>query len=507
MSDPTCPPLQPWDDHNQRLLANVRPTPWSPPTPARRYNLVVIGGGTAGLVAAAGAAGLGAKVALVEKHHLGGDCLNTGCVPSKAILRAARAAHAVRDAHQFGIHLPAAPRVDFGAVMERVRRLRADLSPHDSARRFADLGVDVFLGAGRFVGRDTVQVDDHRLRFSRAVIATGARAVAPDVPGLDQVPYLTHETLFSLTTLPPRLGILGAGPIGTEMAQAFARLGSAVTLIESAPRVLPRDDPDAAALVGAALERDHVRLFLDAKPLAVEPANPGIRLRLSSRGQPQDIVVDQLLVAAGRCPNIDGLGLESVGIARDSRGIKVDEHLRTSHPRVYACGDVCSPYAFTHAADFFARTVLQNALFHGRARWTSLIIPWTTYTSPEVAHVGLGPEALAHAGPAFDTFTQELARVDRAVLDGETAGFIRVHVRKGTDRLLGATIVAEHAGEMIGELALAMKAGLGLRTLASTIHPYPTQAEGIRKLGDLYNRTRLTPGVRRLMQRWFRWTA
>lgn len=497
--------LQPWDEHNQRLRTHAHPADWSNPKPAPRYNLVVIGGGTAGLVTAAGAAGLGAKVALIEKHLLGGDCLNVGCVPSKALIRAARAVASVREAAGFGIRIRGEVDVDFAAVMERMRRLRADISPHDSAARFRDLGVDVFLGAARFAGRDSLEVGGQTLRFAKAVIATGARAAAPPIPGLAEVPYLTNETLFSLTELPKRFAIIGAGPIGCEMAQTFARFGSEVFLVESAPGILPREDRDAAQVVQAALVRDGVRILADGKNLALSKVPDGVRLQLECAGNTQDLVVDRVLVAVGRAPNVEGLGLESAGIVYDRKGVKVDDRLRTSHPHVYACGDICSPFQFTHAADFMARIVIQNALFKGRARASGLLIPWCTYTSPEIAHVGFYESDAKQKGIEVDTFTQELSRVDRALLDGETDGFVKVLVRRGTDQLLGATIVAAHAGDLISELSLAMKGGLGLKAVGATIHPYPTQAEAIRRLGDLYGRTRLTPWVKKIFSKWLAW--
>ena len=505
MTAQTPPPVLPWDAHNQKLVSNVHPADWKNPAPAPRYNLVVIGGGTAGLVCAAGAAGLGAKVALIEKHFLGGDCLNVGCVPSKAILRAARAVAAVRDAAEFGVKVPPGTTVDFGQVMERMRRLRADISPHDSARRFTELGVDVFLGAGQFTGPDTIEVGGQTLRFAGAVIATGARAAAPPIPGLKEVPYLTNETLFSLTERPRRLGVIGAGPIGCEMAQSFARFGSEVFLVEAEHGILPREDRDAAEMVRSALARDGVKLLCCGKNLKLAKDPSGVRLQVSSHGEGYDVLVDQLLVAVGRAPNVEGLGLETVGVEFDKKGVKVNDRLQTTNPRIYACGDICSPYQFTHAADFMARIVIQNALFKGRAKASSLIIPWATYTSPEIAHVGLYEKDAKAQGIEVDTFTQELSKVDRAILDGETEGFVRVHVRKGTDEIVGATVVAAHAGDLIGELTLAMKGRLGLKTIGATIHPYPTQAEAIRRTGDLYNRTRLTPLVKNLMQRWLAW--
>ncbi len=498
-------PLQPWDEHNQKLRDHTHPADWVNPEPATKYNLVVLGGGTAGLVTAAGAAGLGARVALVEKHLLGGDCLNVGCVPSKALIRAARAVAAVRDSAEFGVRVDGSVRVDFGAVMERMRRLRAGISPHDSAARFRELGVDVFLGGGRFTGPGTVEVGGRELRFAKAVIATGARAAAPPIPGLDGVPYLTNESLFSLTELPRRLGIIGAGPIGCEMAQSFARFGSEVHLVETAPGILPREDRDAARIVQSALERDGVRLLCCGKELRVSRDAGGVRLKVESRGRGYDIVVDRLLVAVGRAPNVEGLGLETVGVAFDKKGVQVDDRLRTTHPRIFACGDICSPHQFTHAADFQARIVIQNALFHGRARASSLLIPWCTYTSPEIAHVGLYEKEAEEMGIEIDTFTQELGRVDRALLDGETEGFVKVHARRGTDRIVGATVVAAHAGDLISEITLAMKGGLGLKTVGATIHPYPTQAESIRRTGDLHGRTRLTPWVKKAFGAWLAW--
>jgi len=523
--DQLQPPLQPWDAHNQKLVSNVHPADWKNPASGPRYNLVVIGGGTAGLVSAVGAAGLGARVALVEKHFMGGDCLNVGCVPSKAIIRAARAVAAVRDAGEFGVDIgPITPSlspsdgeraaegrvrgtvaVDFGKVMERMRRLRADISPHDSAKRFSELGVDVFLGAGKFTGPDTIEVGGQTLRFAKAVIATGARAAAPPIPGLNDVPYLTNETLFSLTELPQRFGIIGAGPIGCEMAQSFARFGSEVFLVEAEHGILPREDRDASEIVRTALDRDGVKLLCCGKSLQLTKEADGVRLRVESHGRGYDVLVDQLLVAVGRAPNVEGLGLEVVGVEFDKKGVKVNDRLQTTNPRIYACGDICSPYQFTHAADFMARIVIQNALFKGRARASSLIIPWCTYTSPEIAHVGLYEKEAMEKGIEVDTFRQDMSQVDRAILDTETDGFVRVHVRKGTDEIVGATVVAAHAGDLIGELTLAMKGKLGLKTIGATIHPYPTQAEAIRKTGDLYNRTRLTPLVKHLMKRWLAW--
>jgi pyruvate/2-oxoglutarate dehydrogenase complex dihydrolipoamide dehydrogenase (E3) component len=497
----------PKDEHNGRLVANVHPPDWVSPEPPARYNLVVIGAGTAGLVTAAGAAGLGARVALVERELLGGDCLNVGCVPSKALIRAARAAAQVRDAAPFGIHVPPGVRVDFAGVMERMRRLRAGISAHDSAARFRGLGVDVYLGQGAFTGPNTLEVAGQTLRFRRAVIATGARADRPAIPGLAEAGSLTNETVFSLTELPPRLAVIGAGPIGCELSQAFALFGSRVHLLGNHPQLLPREDKGAAEQVAKALRRDGVELTLSCQISRVEKRGQEKLVHVACAEGQREIVVDALLVGAGRVPNVEGLDLDAAGVRYERKeGVWVNDRLQTTNPRIFAAGDICSRFKFTHAADAMARIVIQNALFKGRARTSALTIPWCTYTDPEVAHVGLYEHEARERGMAFRTFTQELHEVDRAVLDGEDEGFVKVLVDARGDRILGATIVAAHAGEMISELTLAMVGRLGLRTIANTIHPYPTQAEAIKKLGDAYNRTRLTPTVKWLFEKWLSWT-
>lgn len=499
--------LQPYDKANQTLESHVRPPGWSNPVPSGRYNLVVIGAGTAGLVTSAGAAGLGAKVALIERELMGGDCLNVGCVPSKGLISAARVARTIREADNFGINAPAQAAPDFARVMERMRRLRAQISPNDSAARFRDLGVDVYLGGGRFTSSNTVQVGDQTLHFRKAVIATGARASAPPLSGLDQVPYLTNESVFSLTERPRRLGIIGAGPIGCELAQSFANLGSEVLLVEVAHGILPLEDRDAADIVRESIQRDGVKLLCCGKELKLRRENGQTRLSVESHGQQYDEAVDQLLVSVGRAPNVQNLGLEAVGVEFDPRtGVRVNDKMQTTNPSIYAAGDVCSKFKFTHAADFMARIVIQNALFMGRAKASSLIIPWSTYTSPEIAHVGLYEKDAREQGIAMDTYIQHFADIDRAILAGETDGFVKIHARKGTDQIIGATIVAPHAGDLISEITLAMKHGIGLKQIGSTIHPYPTQAEAIRKLGDQYNRTRLTPFVKSLFRKWLSWT-
>lgn len=498
--------LRPLDEYNQALRAHVHPPGWRNPEPKGRYNLVVIGAGTAGLVTAAGAAGLGAKVALVERDLMGGDCLISGCVPSKALIRSARAAHDVASAAVFGIASSGSTTANFHAVMQRLRRLRSQISAHDAAARFRELGIDVYLGEGRFLADRHILVGDQQLSFARAVIATGARAADPGIDGLADVGYHTNETIFSLTELPARLAVIGAGPIGCEMAQAFARLGSQVTLIERGPQILSREDPDAAHLVDQALRNDRITIIRGAERIRASRAGGDKVLHVRSHNLDLTIPADAILVGAGRKPNVEGLDLERAGVVSNGMaGVQVDDHLRTTNRRIYAAGDVCSRFKFTHAADSMARIVIQNALFFGRAKLSRLVIPWCTYTDPEIAHVGLYEDEARQQGIDVHTILVTLDRVDRAVLDGEEAGLLKVHLRRGSDRILGATLVARHAGEMISELTLAMTAGLGLTTIARTIHPYPTQAEAIKKAADAYNRTRLTPFIKRLCSGFLAW--
>jgi pyruvate/2-oxoglutarate dehydrogenase complex dihydrolipoamide dehydrogenase (E3) component len=498
-------PVEPLDEHNRKLLENVHPPSWINPEPAPRYHMVVIGAGTAGLVSAAGAAGLGARVALIERHLMGGDCLNVGCVPSKGVIRASRSWQDARQARERfgGPAVEPGSTGDFGSAMERMRRLRAEISENDSAERFQGLGVDVFLGDGRFTGPDAVEVGGRTLRFRRAVIATGGRAAVPPVPGLAESGYLTNETIFNLTELPARLVVLGGGPIGCELAQSFARFGSRVTVLDIMPQILPREDADAAGLVQKALAKDGVQFELGVKIVEVR-RGAETTIVLDRNGERTELTADHLLVSAGRTPNIEGLGLEAAGVRSAKTGVEVDDHLRTSNPRIYACGDVASRYQFTHAADAQARIVIQNALFKGRAKASALTIPWCTYTTPEVAHVGLYEKEAREKGIEVDTLTVQLSTVDRAILDGADEGFLRLHLKKGTDQILGATLAAEHAGDMLGELCLAITHKIGLGKIASVIHPYPTQGEVVKKAADAWRRTKLTPGVKKLFGAWFR---
>jgi mercury(II) reductase len=504
MSEPI---ITPWDRHNQELTANVHPPDWVNPEPSGRYNLVVIGAGTAGLVAAAGAAALGAKVALIERHLMGGDCLNVGCVPSKTLIRSARAATEVRNAAEFGVVVPDdGVTVDFTSVMERVRALRAEISKHDSAKRFRELGVDVFLGQGRFLDRETIEVEGKTLRFKRAVIATGGRPAHPKVEGLNDSGFLTNETVFSLTEQPARLAVIGGGPIGCELAQAFQRLGSKVTVLHKNTHLLDREDAHAADIIQRQFAREGIQLALGASLERVRKTDKGKLIHFRFARSDEEIEVDEILVAAGRVPNVESLNLEAAEVRFDSReGVCVNDYLQTSNRRIYAAGDVCMKWKFTHAADAAARLVLQNALFVKSSRVSTLTMPWCTYTDPEIAHVGLYEHEAKEQGIEVDTYTQPMEKVDRAITDDDRTGFVKIHVYRDTNRIAGATVVARHAGEMISEIAVAMAGKLRLTDLANVIHPYPTQAEAVRKCADASNRARLTPAVKAIVGAWLRW--
>ncbi len=499
--------LLPNDACDAELLANVRPADWTNPRPASSYNLVVLGAGTAGLVTAAGAAALGAKVALVEKNLLGGDCLNVGCVPSKALLRSARFYADLHHAARFTGSVAVPSEVDFAAVMERMRRLRAHISHHDSAQRFRDLGVDVFLGEAAFADRRTVNVAGVKLKFKKAVVATGARAARPLIEGLAEAGYHTNETVFNLTERPRRLLVIGGGPLGCELGQAFARLGCEVIIASREPYFLPGEERDAAAILADALRRDGIDVRLNTEVKSVTSRGGQKLARLVNDHQEATVAVDEILAGVGRVPNVEGLNLEAAGVAYDrEHGVRVNDYLQTSNRRIYAAGDVALERKFTHMADATARIVIQNALFRGHKKLSSLTIPWCTYTDPEIAHVGVHVKEAQEGGFPIKTFTVPMSDVDRAVLDGEEDGFVKIHVRDGTDKILGATIVARHAGEMINEVSLAMVAGIGLKTVSQVIHSYPTQAEAIRKAADAYNRTRLSPFLRALSSRWLAWS-
>lgn len=494
----------PKDEYNLHRLSNLHPDTYQNPKPAPLYNLVVIGAGSAGLVTALVAAGLGGKVALIEKHLMGGDCLNVGCVPSKAVIRSAKTMGEVMAAQRYGI-LNAAAQVDFSAVMARVRQVQAQISPNDSVWRYRDAGVDVFLGAGCFTGPDTVEVAGAQLKFKKAVISTGSRPLHPAIPGMEAAGYLTNETVFNLTEQPKRIALIGGGPIGCELAQAFRRLGSEVILFHNAGHILNREDADAAEIVQKMFIREGIKLVLKSKVTQVTTQGNEKLVHYTCPQEQGTVAVDEILVATGRVPNIENLGLDKVSVQSDpKKGIIVNDYLQTSNPNIYAAGDVAMAYKFTHAASAAARIVIQNAFFFGRKKLSDLNMPWCTYTDPEIAHVGLYEHEANEKGIKLDTYTVHFDDNDRAVADGEEEGFVKVHTAKGSDKILGATIVARTAGDMINEITLAMVAGVGLKTIGNVIHPYPTQAEAIARVAGLYTRSRLTPTVQKLFSGWMK---
>ena len=496
----------PQDAYERERRTNVHPDGWRNPPPADRYALVVVGGGTAGLVAAHAAAALGAKVALIERARLGGDCLNVGCVPSKAIIRTSRLYAEMRNAEHYGAQIPADIRVDFAAVMERMRGIRARISRADSVQRLAAAGVDVFFGHARFTATDVVTVDGLRLRFRKAMIATGSRPDTPSIPGLVEAGFLTNENVFELTELPRRLLVIGGGPLGCELAQAFCRFGARTTIVQDWPLFLPKEERDAAQILSDAFARDGIEVRLNTRAVNVRVEDGQKLVDLVSDDYKSTVTVDAILTGTGRVPNVDDLNLEAAGVDYDTAtGIRVDDFLRTGNARIYAAGDACLEHKFTHTADASARIVVRNALFHGRQRVSALTIPWCTYTDPAIAHVGLYVRQARERNIPVKTFTIPMHDVDRAIADDEETGFVKIHVRERSDRILGATIVARHAGDMINEITLAMVAGIGLRTLARVIHAYPTQADAIKQAADACNRTRLTPTIKAVARRWLSW--
>ena len=477
----------PGDDHDRRWRDLVFPENYSNPEPRRKYHLVVIGAGPAGLVASIAAAGLGARVALVERQAMGGDCLNAGCVPSKSLLEFTRLN----------------PHAGFAEAFAWLRRVRSEIAEHDSVERYLQSGVDVFLGPARLGGRSSVQVGGQRLAARRILIATGARAEMPGIPGLQECDALTSESFFDLVERPRSLAILGAGPVGCELAQGMARLGIEAHLFEMAGRVLPSAPAPASAALATALQSDGVRLRVGTRVTRISQVGgrPTIHVPDAS------ITVDRLLVAAGRRANVEGLNLAAAGVELDGDRIAVDDRLRTTNRRIYAAGDVCSRLPFTHNADAQARIAVRNALFAPTAGTRGLAVPHCTYTDPEVAQVGRTEAQLTGEGVAFDRYLLEFGELDRARTAGRNDGFVELLTAGGGDRILGATIVGHDAGEQIAPLCVAMANGLGLGALGKAVLPYPTRAEYLRRLADRYARTRLTPRAASLLKSWFRYAA
>lgn len=493
----------PEDDYEAHRRANLHPDAWVNPPTGKPYDLVVIGAGPAGLAAAELASELGARVALVERHLLGGTCFNTGCVPSKTLIRTAKVYADMRNAARYGAKAPEKIEVDFAAAMDRVRRVRSHLSGVGSVRELTAQGIDVFFGNVRFSGADTLTVNQQPLRFHKALITTGARAHIPEVPGLKEAGFLTNASVFNLTTLPPRLLVIGGGSLGCELAQAFRWLGSRVTIVQDKPLFLEREERDAAQTLSDAFARDGIEVRLNTHAVEVRLTNGEKQIDLVSDDYHSTVTVDAILTGVGRLPNVQGLELESAGVSyHEVTGIEVDDQLRTSNPRIYAAGDVCLEQQYTDIASASARIAVRNALLKGRERLSKLIVPWCTYTDPEIAHVGMYVREANLRGIPVKTFTVPMHEIDRAVTDGEQDGFVKIHIRDGSDTILGATIVASRAGDLINEVTLAMVAGIGLRTLSNVIHAYPTRGEAIREAAKAYNRTRITSRVKARIKRW-----
>ena len=475
------------------------------------YNLVVIGAGSAGLVSAYIAAAVKAKVALIERERMGGDCLNTGCVPSKALLRSADLRARIARAAEFGLRAAAAE-VDFRAVMDRVARVIRRIEPHDSVQRYTSLGVECVSGTARLTSPWTVEVaTDNGMRVlttKAIVLASGARPTVPPIPGLDTIDYLTSDNVWELETLPPRLLVLGGGPLGAELAQAFARLGSQVTVVEMQERLLEREDHDVSAALLARFEREGIRVLTGHKAVSFHQDRDASKLAAEGAHGRIEIAFDRALIAVGRTPNTEDLGLGALGIgARGHGSIETDAHLATLYPNIYACGDLAGPYQLTHAAAHQAWYATVNALF-GKWRKFSVdysVLPAATFTDPEIARVGLNESEAAKNGVAVDVTVFELDELDRAIADGEAYGFVKVLTRPGSDRILGVTIVGPQAAELLAEYVLAMKHGLGLNKVLGTIHTYPTLAEANKYAAGNWRRAQVTQGQRDFLEALQRW--
>jgi len=473
-----APRLQP--DDEKIFLRRVRPDDWKNPVPRSAYDLAIVGAGPAGLAAAESAARLGFSVALIERNHMGGNSLNVGSVPSKAIIRTAGVYGTMRDAEEFGAPVPNEPALEFDKVMARMRRIRTRISEFHSVHELTALGVDIFFGAARFASADMLFVSDAPMHFKKALIATGARPRASGIPGLDQAGYHTSTTIFDMAALPKRLAIIGGGPLGCELAQAFCRLGSHVTIVQNDPKFLPREERDAAEILSRSMARDGVEIRLNTTVVGARRKGSAKILETVNNEVKGDIQADEILLSIGRVANVEGLNLEAAGVAFDTdQGIKVDDFLRSTNPNMYAAGDACLSLKFTNAAQFSARMAVQNALMQAGQRQSNLVIPWCTFCDPEIAHIGLHVWEARQQSIPIKSFTVMMQDVDRAITDGQDTGFVKIHVAEGSDRILGATIVASRASEMINEMAVIMSAGIGMKALAEVAHTYPAQSEAI----------------------------
>jgi pyruvate/2-oxoglutarate dehydrogenase complex dihydrolipoamide dehydrogenase (E3) component len=475
-------------DGRAALARRVRPEDWSNPRPREIYDLVVVGAGPAGMEAAQYARGLGLSVALVERNQLGGNSLNAGSIPSKTLIHSARLCAQIRDAAEFAVSSPAELKLDFTALKSRMMRVRARIAEYHAVDRLQHDGVEIFFGDAKFSGPITLSLGTTSLQFKKAIIATGARAHPPNFPGLDEVGYRTSTNIFDIPELPQRLAVIGGGPLGCELAQAFCRLGSRVTIIQNDPKFLPREERDAAELLSESMARDGVDIMLNTTVVGAHAESGTKFVDGQNYDKKVSVPADEILLSIGRLPNVENLDLKSAGVVCDDGGVKVDEFLRTANQDIYAAGDVCMSHKFTNVAWVSARMAVSNAFENKRMRHSEMMIPWCTYCEPEIAHVGMQVWDAHEKSIPVKTYTVMMQDVDRAIADGEDDGFVKIHVRDGTDKILGATIVATHASELINEMSVVMSTGIGLRDLARVIHTYPAQSEAIRLAALAYEK-------------------
>lgn len=487
---------RPKPDDEEAFLRRVRPANWENPPPRKSYDLAIVGAGPAGLAAAESAARLGFSVALVERNRLGGNSLNVGSVPSKTIIRTAHVCNTVRDAEEFGAPAQNEPALEFGKMMARMRRIRTRISTYHSVHELVSLGVDVFFGNARFESADLLLVGNSRIEFTKAIVATGARPKASNIAGLDRTGFRTSTTIFEMSALPKRLAVIGGGPLGCELAQAFCRLGSQVTIVQDEPKFLPREERDAAEILSRSMARDGVEIRLNTTVVGARRDGGDKILETINNEIQGDIQADEILLSVGRVPNVEDLNLDAAGIEFDfDKGIKVDDFLCSTNPNVYAAGDVCLSLKFASAAQFSARMAVRNALTGTRQCQSDAVIPWCTYCDPEIAHIGVHVWEVRQQSIPIKSFTVMMHDVDRAITDGQDTGFVKIHVAQGTDRILGATIVASRASEMINEMAVIMSAGIGMSDLAEMVHTYPAQSEAIMLAAQAWKRESETNAV------------